>query len=1018
MRPLKLELQAFGPFKDKVVINFTHFLDQGLFLITGTTGSGKTSLFDAILYALYGQLSNSDKNLLGANTIKSQHADDNTLSYVQLEFESRSNIYTIYRQPAQKVMGKRGRYIDDVNKVKLSSQTLLLEKSEEVKKEIEEIIGLNADQFKQIVLLPQGEFKKLLFSASNEKEKIFRDIFETQAIEKFTLDLKSSVDELRKQNTHSLVKLKALLSSVNQVDERLENLIELEQFDEILGILDHSIQANQQAIKNYHQQLDTLEKQMNQVTTQLQIEKEIKQYQMQVQQFEEQHERLQQLAASINKGKLIIEALKLKTEVKQDELKIEIINNDISQLIKEEQETLKDIDKGHNERVLNQKDLELIPSWKKEIETTQLTLNQIEKMNSLIYKEENIKKSEQSFLLNIDHLKSKKQKNQTQLEDILIKLNDINQAEINLIEVTKTIDELKKKSESYINRLNQLNKIDKLIQQRQVENETFKQYSNSFTLLSKQVSDAQIRYHSQQAALLAKDLQAGQPCPVCGSIHHPAPTTLSEESVTQQEVDALYQKLQEVLAKKSSSQQLKDSLNQQIQTECELLNIEETAVKSQIDLIQSLQVITNKEIQEEVMTQNKLNQLIQQKEAYSKQKETLEKQDQQFELEIASILGQVNELDNQLKEIVEDKKTLGEVDVNQKQTLLDRVITYQKRIDQATDNKDLIKDKLSALEIELTKNKSTQDVLQQNLLNQTQELKQLQQQFESYMMTHHLTLEDLKDKMTLDEIQKAEKEVSDFNVNYQTALKQLEASHQKRLLLEEVVDHPLDKEFELKQKRVKVNESLNKTQAGVDNQQHTYNLVQQENNLFKQIKEDLNQYGPLSDVALGNKENGYLSFERYVLSSYFEEVLHYANLRLYDMSQQRYKLVVATEVDSRKRSAGLDLEVFDHYTSSTRSVKSLSGGETFNASLSLALGLSDVISQKSGGIQLETLFIDEGFGALDAQALDLAIETLFELNQAGRVVGIISHVSELKERIPNQIQVEKSASGSSVKTIG
>ena len=319
-------------------------------------------------------------------------------------------------------------------------------------------------------------------------------------------------------------------------------------------------------------------------------------------------------------------------------------------------------------------------------------------------------------------------------------------------------------------------------------------------------------------------------------------------------------------------------------------------------------------------------------------------------------------------------------------------------------------DKLQLLYVDLAQ--------KQNLLNQLQEKQSIQQQFDDYLVNYALSLEDLDQAMSLEAIQKAEKEVSDFNLNYQTVVKQLQAANEKRALLEVIEVHPLDKEFELKQKRVALNEQLTKIQANLENQQHVLTSVEMEHQQYKQIKEDLNNYGPLSEVALGNKENGYLSFERYVLSSYFEEVLHYANLRLYDMSQQRYKLIVAREVDSRKRSAGLDLEVFDHYTSSTRSVKSLSGGETFNASLSLALGLSDVITQKSGGVQLETLFIDEGFGALDAQALDLAIETLFELNQSGRVVGIISHVSELKERIPNQIQVEKTASGSYVKTFG
>ncbi len=1018
MRPIKLELQAFGPFKEKVIIDFNQFLDEGLFLITGPTGSGKTSLFDAILYALYGQLSNSDKNLLAANTMKSQHADDDTLSYVKLVFESRSKTYTIYRQPAQTIMGKRGRYIEDVNKVKLTSEHLILERADDVKKEIEEIIGLSADQFKQIVLLPQGEFKKLLFSASNEKEKIFRDIFETQAIEKFTLDLKSRVDELRKQNTHSLLKLKTFLSSMINNDESFENRVELEQFDEIIDILRQTIQTNQQQIKQLHHQLDDLEKNIHQIGQQIQIEKEMDHFQKQAQQLQQNLENIQTLSERINKGKLIIEANKLKRQVDAHHVKVEKLKEELIQLEQQQLTTSKDIDKSHHERLLNEKDLELIPSWKKEIEATQTQLNQIEKLTSLIYKEENHQKTKQSFMLNVDALNSKSIKMKNQLNDLSSKLEKINEAEINRIEVTKNIDDLNTKLESYTNTLNQLKKVDSLMHQRTIEKNMFEQFSASFNDLSKQVSDAQILLQSQQAALLAKELKPQQPCPVCGSLHHPNLAVLSDESINQEEVDQLYQELQVVLAKKASSQQLMESLSQQIITELELLNIQETSVSAHVERIHSLQSVSIKEKEREQNKLNKLNQLIDQKEATIEQKEKLEKQGQQFELEMASILGQVNELDNQLKEIVEEKKMVGEVEIHQKQTLMDRVDTYQKRIDQAQSNKEGIKDKLNVLDNQMTRIKSTQEILKQNLLNQLQEKQLIQQQFDDYLVNYALSLDDLDQAMSLEAIQKAEKEVSDFNLNYQTVVKQLQAANEKRALLEVIEVHPLDKEFELKQKRVALNEQLTKIQANLENQQHVLTSVEMEHQQYKQIKEDLNNYGPLSEVALGNKENGYLSFERYVLSSYFEEVLHYANLRLYDMSQQRYKLIVAREVDSRKRSAGLDLEVFDHYTSSTRSVKSLSGGETFNASLSLALGLSDVITQKSGGVQLETLFIDEGFGALDAQALDLAIETLFELNQSGRVVGIISHVSELKERIPSQIQVEKTASGSYVKTFG
>lgn len=1016
MKPIKLTLQAFGPFKDRIEIDFTEFQQQGLFLITGPTGSGKTSIFDALLYALYNQVSNSDKNLV-TNVIKSQHASDEDLCFVELVFESKNQEYTIRRQPEQFTLGKSKRIIKEGSKVSLSSKDFVLERMDEVRTKITELIGLTAEQFKQIVLLPQGEFKKLLFSDSGDKVKIFRDIFQTNDIERFTTLMKQKVDQLKNEFMTSKTRINTIVQSLQEESESYQQWVQTNQFSEIEGWLDEQVIQDELRLNEILSLYNKVEERLSKVSHQIQIQTDVKEYTQQLDgllKLEEEIVELNKLNEKSNFILLAQENLKTLNSLLEKKSNYEIRR-------KESVDTVLDLtlklDENTKTQNLNQENVLKIDSWQQEIRLLDLKLGQIEQA---IKHNTRLKQLESDSKANKQTLETLFTTSKTIITDLEVSEN----RRLSILKDEELLNAHRNKLSDYRLEESKLSGVLKKSKEYEASLNLYQQLLLTFDDLQHQVkesdsllSSSNILYHQQQAGLLAQDLQDNQPCPVCGSVHHPNKALVSDESLTKEKIDELRKenlRLNNSLSGVSETLKLNQSQQQQLLND---LNFsQEDFMTRHSQLSEQFDQLTKdiNQLQLEIKT---LTETVTQKETVETQVAKLIKEKQECEVKIGQLKGKQEELEAQMNQTQLELKELGEINIELKSDLEIEKNKLNSTIDQTFKEKEAISLRKAELEKSLAEKKTLIASLDENLESLILEINQSKEYLNQFMSDHQLVDSDLGVEIDKLQIEKNIERVSTFNQNKHTATVQLQKSKQDLEKIEELIESPLDEQFNLNNQKQELLNQSRTQQSLFDNRKTILGLLSQELNRYSSMKEKLDELEMVSEIALGNKDTNYVSFERFVLATYFEEVLHYANQRLFEMSQQRYHLVVAQDVQSRKRSAGLDLEVFDHYTSQRRSVKTLSGGETFNASLSLALGLSDVMAQKSGGVQIETLFVDEGFGALDPTSLDLAIETLFNLNQSGRLVGIISHVSELKERISAQIVVEKTLSGSHVEII-
>lgn len=1016
MKPIKLTLQAFGPFKDRIEIDFTEFQQQGLFLITGPTGSGKTSIFDALLYALYNQVSNSDKNLV-TNVIKSQHASDEDLCFVELVFESKNQEYTIRRQPEQFTLGKSKRIIKEGSKVSLSSKDFVLERMDEVRTKITELIGLTAEQFKQIVLLPQGEFKKLLFSDSGDKVKIFRDIFQTNDIERFTTLMKQKVDQLKNEFMTSKTRINTIVQSLQEESESYQQWVQTNQFSEIEGWLDEQVIQDELRLNEILSLYNKVEERLSKVSHQIQIQTDVKEYTQQLDgllKLEEEIVELNKLNEKSNFILLAQENLKTLNSLLEKKSNYEIRR-------KESVDTVLDLtsklDENTKTQNLNQENVLKIDSWQQEIRLLDLKLGQIEQA---IKHKTRLKQLESDSKANKQTLETLFTTSKTIITDLEVSEN----RRLSILKDGESLNVHRNKLSDYRLEESKLSGVLKKSKEYEASLNLYQQLLLTFDDLQHQVkesdsllSSSNILYHQQQAGLLAQDLQDNQPCPVCGSMHHPNKAQVSDESLTKEKIDELRKenlRLNNSLSGVSETLKLNQSQQQQLLND---LNFsQEDFMTRHSQLSEQFDQLTKdiNQLQLEIKT---LTETVTQKETVETQVAKLIKEKQECEVKIGQLNGKQEEVEAQMNQTQLELKELGDINIELKSDLEIEKNKLNSTIEQTLKEKEEISLRKAELEKSLAEKKTLIASLDENLESLILEINQSKEYLNQFKSDHQLVDSDLGVEIDKLQIEKNIERVSTFNQNKHTATVQLQKSKQVLEKIEELIESPLDEQFNLNNQKQELLNQSRTQQSLYDNRKTILSLLSQELNRYSSMKEKLDELEMVSEIALGNKDTNYVSFERFVLATYFEEVLHYANQRLFEMSQQRYHLVVAQDVQSRKRSAGLDLEVFDHYTSQRRSVKTLSGGETFNASLSLALGLSDVMAQKSGGVQIETLFVDEGFGALDPTSLDLAIETLFNLNQSGRLVGIISHVSELKERISAQIVVEKTLTGSHVEII-
>ena len=893
MKPINLKISAFGPYKDEVNIDFTKLGENGIFLITGDTGAGKTSIFDAISFAIFGEVSGSNRPI---QTLRSDFADINIDTYVELEFVHKNRKYKILRNPSYEKPKKKGEgFTKKSADASLEYDDVVVSGIKNVDIKIEEILGINAKQFKQISMLAQGEFLKILFAESKERTEIFRKIFDTNIYNsiarKLKEKLKTNEDKL-KELKNSFITNTANILWEEEKNINLDNKINEIDIDNVLKELEQELEENKEENTN--------------------IEEEITKQEKEIKVIEENISKQEELNLKIENYKQLITK---QNEYKKQEEEIEKLKNKIAQ-----NQKIREIIKPKADKVNNEK--EIIKKLEKDLDTIKRNIqigNAKEKEHEK--KVEIVNKIGEKYKEYNNYLEIKK--------ELLEKAN-----------IIKNIENLEITKNNYLKEYEQLEKEYKIINNEYLEKES--------------------EFFKEQVGIIAEKLEENKPCPVCGSITHPN------------------------IAKKSASVLSKEELEK---------------IKENLEIKQNNKL---KKQEECIKVNSQINILIQ---------EIGKESDNKLELESAK---------NKLKkEFNINKEKLISIE----QTILKEYKSISnKNLDITKFEYDKFKDSIIDL-INLEKNELVKSkTLQEEKMNQLQEsnlrLDKYTKEYFNELLKLRFKNEEEYNKILLTniEIENIQKNIEDFTRNVainNTKISDLE----KEAKGKSTKDLKIQKEKLMAYKNILIEKRKEyvKIKGKLDNNMRIYKLLLENAKELKQKIKDFIIYDELSRTAngtLAGKKR--IEFEQYVQATYFDMVILEANKRLAKMTENRYFLIRKEEPEKISDKIGLDLEVKDNYNGKIRDVKSLSGGEAFKAALSLALGLSDVIQSYSGGIVVDTLFIDEGFGSLDTESREQAINTLSLLIDNNKLIGIISHVTELKERIDKKIIVTKTSDGSKI----
>lgn len=885
MKPLKIKISAFGPYKNCIDIDFEKLGESGIFLITGDTGAGKTTIFDSISFALFGEVSGSNRPV---PSVRSDFADNDTETFVELEFTHKNKKYKIRRNPAYERTKKRGEGTTKTSAdASLEYDDKVISGTKNVDIKIEEILGINSKQFKQISMLAQGEFLKILFAESKDRTEIFRRIFDTDIYNQIARRLADKT-RIAKAELEQLKDYFAINSSNIVWKDGIQS-VQPKDVNELF--IQEILEKLQQEIKINSEQFEKCQEQISK-------------------QSDENSKMEKEITAQKDKNDKIDRCQKLQEEQK---------------VLQEKQEDIK------QKEILIQKSQEII--------------------NKILPKEDKKKELEKEI--------SQKQK---VLQDISEKIELGKKKEekfkqiLELIEIIKVqfqkYSELKDGKTELEDKIKKLQVIIKEQENKKIASENAQKLEAEWEKLSTEVLEKEKEFFKEQAGILAEKLKENEPCPVCGSLHHPNLAIKSTSVLTKEELDNLKEK------EEKSRKTLTDATNKvtEINSKIETL-IKEFGEKPDVEL-------------------------------YNKK--------------YAEISEELEKAYNQLND-------------NYKKIMLKDIVIESFEYDIF---KEKITNKISKEREEFLKLQTQQEENKKQIDELLQKKEKAQNDYQNTLKELGFENEEQYKKSVLNNLQieifskEIEKYKTDVTINA-TKLEEI----QKEI-----------KGFEKVDLTAKIQEFNNKKQEleNMRRQQMEYHRIFENNNRIlvdlqtnsKKLDSKIKEFTMVEDLSKIANGTVYgkrrIEFEQFVQASYFDMVIIEANKRLLKMTDNRFLLVRKESSERVSDKIGLELEVIDNYNGKRRDVKSLSGGEAFKAALSLALGLSDVIQSYSGGIVVDTMFIDEGFGSLDTESREQAINTLNQLTDNHKLIGIISHVTELKERIDKKIIVTKSTGGSKI----
>ena len=930
MRPIELKMSAFGPFAGLTTLKLDALGTDGLYLITGDTGAGKTTIFDAIIYALYGEASG---NIRTTDMLRSKYANADTATFVELTFVFKDKTYIVRRNPEYLRPSKRGegRFTKESAKAQLTMPDKeVITGLVSVNNKIIEIIGLNKNQFSQIAMIPQGEFMRLLLADTKQRIEIFREIFDTEPYLLLQDRIKRDANELYRLVSDYKKSMAQYVADVycdenSEYNQALINIKNDSQMSikEILDIIDKIIAQDKSCDDEYDKAIISIDKGIDQLNSKLtiaiqteRIKDDYKSALTQLNNLTEEYENVysiykaecekdserNELSLNIEKSSEKLESYELLEKYKNDYgKKLDKINN-ITQDIHEDTKSLNEC-------------IKQIDNCKKEAEILKNTELEIEKLNSKI--SDIIKKKE-----GVEYLK------------------DVFERKI------KAVSQADEAKDRYMSAF-----------------AAYEEANNRYLKMEK-------AFFNEQAGIMAAALEEGQPCPVCGSVTHPVPAVAGDDAPTEMQL-----KKYKIYVEDKSK-------------ECSELSSQSGILSGQAESMNNM------------FFGSIVNFNTQWKEALDNSSD-----DETIRVDIIQLLADLGKI---LDEAMLEKKNADE-NISKYNNLIKMLSDYDKKVEQFKDKINKSKNELAIL--------STQNE------NMQKQISQLEKELGNKdIMQAKKLINDMKlKKVQLDKAyEAAKKQYDEYTINIKTLKNRIsdlqkQISHTDKQKTPDIDIPMYEKQLEdMKKERLKLREKKNIVDIRIANNEKVYKSIERVNEKSEKSEKHYSWLRTLSDTVNGSLSGkSRIKLETYVQMSFFDRIIMRANTRFMRLTDGQYELKRSDSKDNYKNQTGLELDIIDHYNGTIRSVKSLSGGEAFEASLSMALGMSDEIQSRSGGIQIDTMFIDEGFGSLDDESLSQAVKVLNSLSSSDRLIGIISHVSVLKDRIDKQIVVSKGKTGGS-----
>ena len=1025
MKPISLTIEAFGPYRDSVTLDFSELQNHSMFLISGPTGAGKTSILDAMVYALYGEPSGEVREI---DAIRSDFAEPERMTRVDFSFAIGDTQYRIERLPKQMVAKKRGTGMREQNasatvyEMKDGEWKVIATSAAAIRDTIQHIIGFRKDQFLQVVLLPQGEFRKLLVASTNEREELLHTLFRTDLYRKLQEAIKSAYDDAKTGIEGNLMKQSALIQSIPHDEdtpaltiEHVRDLLKnrgsrrnalVVERDEAVKVVDRfNTLRNEWALYNQAQQS------LAEASSKLDLVKARESARIQL------SEKVQFLTS-------LTPSYELYKQFSDKQAVLKTLETALS-------DAKKGVESASQHESKCTEDHDVLASQAETIQVKRTTLAQLQQQSG---------KFDELALLNKEliTLKRNLKTQDREKSDAALQAQHklVADLEVTLVEARKQFQANSKALESIPRiqeQLSQLQRYSELIaQQEKIQNDVDAK-DRSLAAIDESVKTSKVQLERLEYLMvegrafeLVHLVVDNEPCPVCGSTEHPQLASRPELYPTKEEIESARAVRDEALQKQASEIGQKETLVIRLHELDEEVNGQVSKLTSSIE---DFSEDTFDSIQQDLLSQmNRLTALHSDTEQLSKTIATNEDalslaKEKLAKLETAhkELLERLHDLEIQISSVQAKIDALSKslpttnLDAWQKQieSLETEINAYDEQVAVCKTNLETAREQLNAkrgrletLFAQVEEDTNNVDVMYKEYTKSLQSISLCEDDF----------IEVLGDYKALDtfrtELYALDEAFNKAQAVYDAALK----------VTKSIVEPSATVSDEVYDAAVERRDTLVGDLAAWDKEtkqiETTLASLEALDVAMGEARNEVELLGRLNDLANGG-EQGFknVTFERYVLGAILDEVVYAANLRLQKMSRSRYSLERSDYTGGGRGKQGLDLAVMDAFTGQSRPASTLSGGETFLASMALALGLADVIQSYAGGIHMDTMFIDEGFGTLDPDTLDLAMETLVQLQSSGRLIGMISHVPELKTRIPAHLEVTRADDGSTAKFV-